>query len=99
MKENNNTRDKPELLAPKRCRGNGSFQPGFDRAMNAQQRAVISAPDDKGPRRPMPQAAEQHRHHQVEIGAACSATVAAERDVEVIAQPGAEADVPAAPEV
>ena len=47
----------------------------------------------------MPEAADDHREHQVAVGAALAAAVAAEGDVEVIAEPGREADVPAAPEI
>src|SRR5579863_9511498 len=68
-------------------------------ALERQHPAVDRAPDDEGPVGAMPQAAKQHGGHQVGIGAHAPLAVAAEGYVEVVAQPGAEADVPAAPEV
>ena len=47
----------------------------------------------------MPQAAQQHRQQQVEARARGAAPVAAERHVEVVAQPAREGHVPAAPEL
>src|SRR2546427_5269740 len=67
--------------------------------MNAQSRAVPQAPDDKIPRRPMPQAAQQHRHEKVYVSAQSAKTISAQTDVEVIAEPGGKADVPAPPEI
>lgn len=57
-----------------------------------------SPPCDKGPLRPVPQAAQQHDGHQVDVGAHRAFAIAAEGDVEVIAQKAAEGHVPAAPE-
>ena len=61
--------------------------------------AVQSAPDHEGPVRAVPQAAEQHGQHQVDVGARCAAAIAAERHVEIVAQPGRQRDVPAPPEI
>ena len=47
----------------------------------------------------MPKAAEQHGDHQVAISHPSAAAVAAEWNVQVIAQPGGERDVPAPPEI
>ena len=47
----------------------------------------------------MPEAAEQHRQQQVAVGPQPALAVAAERDVEVVAQPARERHVPAPPEV
>ena len=57
------------------------------------------APEHEGPGRPVPQPAEQHREQEVHVGARLPPAVSAERDVEVVAQPGREADVPALPEL
>src|SRR3546814_20116113 len=54
---------------------------------------------DERHRRAVPQAAEEHREEEVAIGAAHAVAVAAQRDVEVVAQPPRERHVPAAPEV
>src|ERR1017187_4249259 len=43
--------------------------------------------------------AEQHRDHQVHVAAELAAPVAAERDVEVVAQESRERHVPAPPEI
>src|SRR5262245_42022497 len=58
-----------------------------------------ATPDDKGPIGTVPQSAEQHRRHQVDIRSRTTLAVASERYVEVVTQPGAQADVPATPEV
>ncbi len=55
-------------------------------------------PHHELPRRAVPDAAEQHRQHQVAVGFHRSVPVAAERYVEVIAQPVRQRDVPALPE-
>ena len=67
--------------------------------VHAQGKAMHAAPDDEIPRSAVPQAAEQHREEQVEVHAQPPLSVAAERDVEIVAQPGGERDVPAPPEV
>jgi hypothetical protein len=61
--------------------------------------AVEGAPDDEVPRGPVPEAAEEHRDHEVAVRLPGAAARAAERHVEIVAQPGAERDVPAVPEV
>ena len=57
------------------------------------------APGDERPPRPVPEAAEEHRQQQVPIRDRGTAPAAAERDVQVVAQPARERDVPAAPEI
>ena len=47
----------------------------------------------------MPQAAQEHREQQISVGLTFSVAITSQRDVEVVTQPGAQADVPAAPEV
>ena len=46
----------------------------------------------------MPQAAEQHGEEQVAIGLQRGAAIAPQADVQVVAQPGGQADMPAPPE-
>jgi len=70
-----------------------------EQAVPPEQQAVIGAPEHEVPARPVPQAAEQHGQEEVQVGAGGAATVAAERDVEVVAQPGRQGDVPALPEL
>ena len=64
-----------------------------------EQPAVVQAPRDEVQRRAVPEPAEAHRHEQVRVAAALALPVAAERDVEVVAQPGRERHVPPAPEL
>ena len=71
----------------------------FQQTMHDQQQAVIGAPGDEMPGGAVPQAAQQHGDHQVAISLERPLAIAAKRDVEVVAQPGGEADVPAAPEI
>ena len=47
----------------------------------------------------MPQATQQHRRHQCGVGARLAVAVAAQRDVEIVAQPCRQGDVPASPEI
>ena len=72
---------------------------GSARRCADQEQPLVDAPEDEGPGRAMPEAAEDHRQHQVAVGPQRAAAAAAQRDVEVVAQPVREADVPAAPEV
>ena len=57
------------------------------------------APDDERPVGAVPHAAEHHRRHQVDVRALLALPAAAEGDVQVVPQPGAEGQVPAAPEL
>ena len=57
------------------------------------------APDGVAPGRPVPEAAQEHHDEEVDVSAHRAAAVAAEGEVEVLAQPGAERDVPAPPEL
>src|SRR5207249_4217522 len=59
-----------------------------DEALDREPGAVNAAPHDERPVRTVPQAAEQHGQHQVSIRLALALAAAAERNVEVVAQPG-----------
>src|SRR6185312_16748255 len=59
---------------------------------------VEDAPDRECPGRAVPDARDQERDEQIAIGEERAAAASAERDVNVIAEPGGEADVPARPE-
>ena len=56
-------------------------------------------PHDERPGGSMPQPAEQHRQHQIAAGLPRSGAVATQRNIQIVAQPRREADVPAAPEL
>ena len=68
-----------------------------ERAIDAEEHTLVEAPEDERPVRAVPEAAERHRREDVPIVCAPSAAAPAEREVEIVAQPGREADVPAAP--
>ncbi len=76
-----------------------SLAPRAPATMDAQGHAVHAAPDHEIPARAVPEAAQQHRDEHVGLRAHHSAAVASERDVQVIAEPGRETDVPATPEL
>ena len=57
------------------------------------------SPGDERPAGAVPESADQHRQHQVSVREEPTAAVAAERDVDVVAQPARERHVPATPEV
>ena len=57
------------------------------------------APDDEFPGRAVPEAAEHHGQQQIAVGPEPAVPVAAERDVEIVAQPARQRHVPAPPEV
>jgi len=58
-----------------------------------------AAPGHKGPVGAMPQAAYQHGDHNVYISAEFAFAVTAQRDIQVVTQPGGQGDVPPAPEI
>ncbi len=68
-------------------------------AFKGQEETVKGAPEDECPVGPMPQPAQQHDERQVHIGAPRTLPVSTQRNVKIIAQKGAEGDVPAPPEI
>jgi len=56
-------------------------------------------PEHEGPGGAVPQAAEEHDGHQVDEGATPTAAVASQGDIQIIPQPGRQADVPPSPEL
>ena len=67
--------------------------------VSAECRSMKGAPHYEVPRGSMPQAAENHGHKLIKIHAPTAATVAPHRNIEVVAKPGGEGDVPTAPKV
>ena len=57
------------------------------------------APDDEIPPRPVPKPAKEHGEEKIEVAPPAAEAVAAERDVEVVAEKTGEGDVPAPPEI
>ena len=58
-----------------------------------------SSPDHEVPACAVPQAAQQHGGHQVRVGPGAAAPVAAEWNVQIVAQPARKRYVPAPPEL
>src|SRR5436309_9407476 len=57
------------------------------------------APDHERPVRSMPQTSQQHGQKQVAISLIALFCATAQRDVQVVAKPGAQADVPSTPKL
>ena len=76
-----------------------SRRPFTPLALRHQTEAVVEAPDHEGPVRPVPQPADRHGRNEVPQLGPLAATVAAQRDVDVVAQPARQRHVPAPPEV
>jgi len=68
------------------------------RALEREVAAVDAAPDQEVPARAMPQPAEQHHERQVDVRADVALPVAAKGNVQVVAEPGGERQVPPPPE-
>ena len=68
-------------------------------ALEDQEETVPRPPGHEGPRRAVPEPAEQEDEHQVRPGPQVSPAVSPERDVQVVPEPGRERDVPAPPEL
>ncbi len=60
---------------------------------------VVGAPEHEGPGGAVPEAAEEHGDEDVDRDPPLAPAVATERNVEIVAQPERERDVPAPPEV
>lgn len=56
------------------------------------------APGNEFPTRAVPDPAEQHRQHHVAVGLQPAIAIAAQRLVEIVAQPGRQRNMPAVPE-
>ncbi len=84
---------------PHHCRVRGDPAARFERVEHDEHRAMPRPPDHEEPCRAVPQAAEQHRDHEVAVLPESPAAIASERNVQVIAQPERERHVPAPPEV
>ena len=60
-----------------------------EQPLDSKPDAMDAAPDDESPVRSVPQSPQQHGEHQVDVGSDISETIAAERDVEIVAEPSA----------
>jgi len=80
------------------ARGLGARHDRHPELVQRQRRAVQRAPEDEADGGAVPQSAQQHRDEQVAVGAQFAFAVAAQRNVEVVAQPCGERDMPPPPE-
>ena len=53
-----------------------------------EKHAVVSPPKNESPGSPVPQAADQHRQHEIPIGSSRALSAPAERNIKIITQPG-----------
>ena len=68
-------------------------------AGQAAAQGVQAAPDDERPGRTVPDARDDHRDEHIDVSAQRAMAAAAQREVDVILEPGGQADVPAVPEI
>src|SRR5690606_9247672 len=90
------------VLQPRACIEAGESREAHEQRGEDQGQDEVAtvqpAPYHVGPVGTVPQAAQQEHDHQVVVPTPFHHAVAAQGDVQVIAEPAAEADVPAAPE-
>ena len=89
-------RERPSCLAPRTSRRRAQ---DVVRPREHQQDAMIETPQHVVPAGAVPQARQQERDHHVARPGPFAGARTAERDVDVIAEPRRQGDVPAAPEV
>src|SRR5580700_5007977 len=73
-------------------------QIGLSHSMCDQQRSLIRTPQHKRPGCSVPKASKKHREHEIAVGPDLRAPASAQGDVNVVAEPFREADVPVSPE-
>src|SRR6185312_12634376 len=71
---------------------------GLEAAQDGESHAMQQSPDRERPGRAVPQTAQRERDHEVKIRPPAG-TLARQREVEIIAQPVGQRDVPAPPEI
>src|SRR4051794_22790273 len=79
------------------CLGDG-LRVTAPNSLQAEGRSVQATPEDEVPARPVPEAAQQHRHCEVSTCAAQAVAAAAESDEQIVTQPERQGHVPPAPE-
>ena len=75
------------------------LEPRHEPLVQTQRPPVPGSPEDELPCRPVPQPADEHCGHEVKILPALATTVAAQRDIDIVAQPERQRHVPAPPEL
>ena len=78
----------------------GAFRGEFTaHRFNDEPEAMQGPPDYKCPRRSVPDAAQDEHNHDIENPTHSADPVAAQGNVDIVAKPGGQRDVPAAPEL
>ena len=72
---------------------------GMPHLVDAEEDAMDGAPEDEVEGCAVPKSSQQHGGEQVDVLPEFAVAVAAKRDIEVVLEPGGEADVPAPPEL
>src|SRR5690349_559662 len=92
--------DRQEPCNPARLNwGHGAFFRRKDQALDGEHAAMNRTEDDECPVRAVPKARKNHGRHQVKGSSPLAACAAAKRNIQIIAKPGAQADVPTTPEL
>jgi len=69
------------------------------KAFDDRKQAVEHPPNDEIPARPVPQAAQEKHRHQVAVELEGALPIAAEGNIQIVAKPGGQGNVPPAPEL
>ena len=67
--------------------------------VETEEDTVNTAPEDEVEGSTVPKTSEEHGHEEVEVLTELAVTVTSKGDVEIVLEPGGEADVPTAPEL
>src|SRR5207247_4270518 len=68
-------------------------------AIDHQTDSVPETPENEVYRGAVPEAAQQHCEKEIQVNPVGRATIAAQRHIKIVAQPGRKTDVPAPPEL
>lgn len=103
------TEDCPTKRYETECQqsGNGNRQAvvanlakyGLADFMDGEPNAVQSSPNEEHQGTAVPDTGSQHRDKQTETSAHNPVSIASERDIEIVAEPGRERNVPSVPEI
>ena len=88
-----------ETSPPGTAVGLGTMKQAAEELVNSKCYPMQSAPYDEIPRSAVPESTQQHGQNQVDVGTDLAFPVATQRNVEVIAQPGGQGNMPAVPEI
>ena len=88
----------PQNFRAGKCLERRRDHPG-GKAINQDEDSIVQAPEDKVPRRAVPEAGQKKDDQNIGRRPRRADVGAAERDVNVVANPGGQRDVPAPPEI